>query len=112
MRAMFGMTGRELTTNEKKYLNSWIRLMGFDVDVIRMAYDITVDKTHEPTPKYANSILESWYAKGIRTVSDVEEARAQYEAKKNGKQTEQTGNSFDVDEFFEAALRRSFDELK
>lgn len=109
VRAMFGMTGRALTTNEKKYLDSWIKVMGFDIEVIRMAYDITVDKTHEPTPKYANSILESWYSKGLRTRADVEEAQKEYASKKSGTQQRE---SFVVDEFFEAALRRSFEELK
>lgn len=108
VRVMFGMTGRSLTTSEKKYIDSWTKLMGFDIEVIRMAYDITVDNTHEPTPKYANKILENWYAKGIRTARDVRAAQEEYERKKSGVQQKE---SFVVDEFFEAALRRSFEEL-
>ena len=108
VRAMFGMNGRALTTKEKKYLHAWIETMGFDVECIRLAYDITVDATHEPAPAYANSILEKWYSDGLRTVEDIKAAE---EARKKGAATGRTEKSFDTDEFFDAALRRTFEEL-
>ena len=108
--AMFGMTGRALTTREKKYLTAWTETMGFDADVIRLAYEITVDNTGEPALPYANTILESWHKLGLRTKDEVsaeiEKGRA---AKKNAK-AENT-KSFDTDEFFEAALKRTFEEI-
>ena len=51
---------------------------------------------------YANKILERWFADGYKTVADVDAALADYKRKKSG------GSSFDVDEFFEAALRRTY----
>ncbi|MBE6530531.1 MAG: DnaD domain protein [Ruminococcaceae bacterium] len=109
VRAMFGMTGRSLTTKEKKFLRAWIENMGFDTEVIRLAYDITVDAIHEPAPAYANSILEGWYALGLTTTEAI--AAAEDEKKQKKKATKPDGNSFDTDEFFEAALRRTFEEL-
>lgn len=109
VRAMFGMTGRSLTTKEKKFLRAWIENMGFDTEVIRLAYDITVDAIHEPAPAYANSILEGWYALGLTTAEAI--AAAEDEKKQKKKATKPDGNSFDTDEFFEAALRRTFEEL-
>jgi DnaD/phage-associated family protein len=108
--AMFGMTGRALTTREKKFLTAWTETMGFDADVIRLAYEITVDNTGEASLPYANKILESWHQSGLHTADEVsaeiEKSRA---AKKNAKAT--STKSFDTDEFFEAALKRTFEEI-
>ena len=109
VRAMFGMKSRELTSKEKKFLRSWIDTMGYGIDVIRLAYDITVDNTHEPAPAYANSILEKWYAAGLRTYDSIKAAE---DAKKSSSQSSlPEGKSFDTDEFFAAALKRTVDEL-
>lgn len=104
IKAMFGMKGRSLTTKEKKYINAWTEKMGFDVEMIRLAYDITVDKTHEPAPAYANAILERWHADGIDTPEKV----AALEEKKAEEKATDVGRSFDEDDFFEAALRRTY----
>ncbi|MGM9681976.1 MAG: DnaD domain protein [Eubacteriales bacterium] len=106
IRAMFGMSGRDLTTKEKKYIRSWTEVMKYDMDVIRMAYDITVDRTHEPSAAYANGILERWYADGLDTADKVRQA---LEKKADAKAAE-IGKSFDTDDFFEAALKRSYEK--
>ena len=106
IRTMFGMNNRALTTKEKKYITSWVEKMNFSVEMIRLAYDKTVDITHEPSPAYANGILERWYADGIDTPEKVAEADEKREEGKRG----QIESSFDSNEFFEAALRRSYEE--
>ncbi len=108
--AMFGMTGRALTAREKKFLTAWTETMGFDEGVIKLAYDITVDNTGEPAVAYANTILDSWHKLGLRTAEEVEaEIEKSKSAKKSAKAN--TAKSFDTDEFFEAALKRSLEEL-
>lgn len=109
VRSMFGMTGRSLTAKEKKFLRSWIETMGFDVECIRLAYDITVDATHSPAPAYANSILESWYSSGLTTRDAIIAAEEARKADKGG--ATKDDKSYDTDEFFAAALRRSFEEF-
>ena len=104
IRAMFGMNNRALTTKEKKYIISWVEKMNFSVEMIRLAYDKTVDITHEPSPAYANGILERWYADGIDTPEKVAAADEKREEGKLG----QVESSFDANEFFEAALRRTY----
>lgn len=108
--AMFGMTGRDLTTREKKFLTTWTETMGFDADVIRLAYEITVDNTGEASLPYANKILESWHQSGLHTADEVsaeiEKGRA---ARKSAKSS--ADKSFNTDEFFEAALKRGLEEL-
>jgi DnaD/phage-associated family protein len=108
IRSLLGMGTRSLSTTEKKLFTAWSEKLGFGIDVIRLAYDITIDRIHEPAPKYINGILESWYADGLRTLSDIEEYL------KSQKGTGARGGlekSYDTDEFFEAALRRSYEEF-
>ena len=104
VRAIFGITERALTSKEKALLESWICKMRFDTDMITRAYEITVDTINKPSMPYANKILERWFADGYKTVADVDNAMDEYKRKKND------GSSFDVNEFFEAALRRTYGE--
>ncbi len=102
VRAIFGITARALTSKEKVMLEAWICKMKFDEEMLTRAYEMTVNATGKPSMPYANKILERWFADGYKTVADVDKALADYKRKKNG------SSSFDVDEFFEAALRRTY----
>ena len=109
IKKLFGFGGRELTTSEKRFFTAWTEKYVYDIDVIRMAYDITVDNTQKPLPKYANTILERWYSEGLRTADEV---RAFIERQASEKGSGGVAKSYDADEFFEAALKRSYEELK
>ncbi len=102
VRAIFGITSRAPTSKEKAMLENWICKMQYDEEMLTRAYEMTVDAIGKPSMPYANKILERWFADGYKTVADVEAALADYKRKKSG------GSSFDVDEFFEAALRRTY----
>ena len=105
IRAMFGISSRSLTSKEKAVIEGWLCNMAYGEDVLKLAYEITVDSIGKASIPYANSILERWYAEGYRTLEDVEKAIAEYRRQKN------SGNAnFDVDDFLEAALKRSFGE--
>ena len=110
IKQMFGFGARELAKSEKEIFSRWTQTYGYDVDVIRVAYDITVNSIQKPVPKYTDKIIEKWYSEGLRTLADVEA----YESKK--KETAQTSSevqkSYDIDDFFDAALKRSFKDLK
>ena len=110
VRSMFGMAGRDLTPNEKKYLKTWIEKMGYGTEEIRLAYDITVDKTQSTSPAYANAILKKWHGEGLRTAEQIIAFEEEQKKQKKGEQKEQKG-SFDTDDFFSAALKRTFEEL-
>ena len=110
IRVLFGAANRELTTTEKRLFSSWCEKLAYDIEVIRMAYDITVDTIQKPAPKYANSILEAWHAAGLRTADDV---RRHLEQEKKDK-TEKSGDiakTYELDDFFEAALKRSYADM-
>ena len=107
IRSLFGMNmSRALTTREKKFIDSWTQTMSFPFEVIKIAYEITIDKINEPSLNYANAILESWNVSGLKTEEAV---RAQMAAEAEAKGEPAAGKSFDSTDFFEAALRRSYE---
>ena len=108
IKAVFGLGSRKLTTKEKKQVDNWISNFKFGLDVIERAYDITVNATSKPSVHYANAILEKWYAEGARNLSDVEALLASREQDR----AEDGASSFDVDDFFDAALKRSYADKK
>lgn len=104
VRKIFGLGSRAFTTKEKPMVAAWRETYQFDKEMIQRAYDITVAATQKPSVSYANSILERWYAEGIKTVADLDAATEQ---KKSG---EGNATSFNIDEFFQAALDRSYND--
>lgn len=107
LRALFGMGSRALTPKEKKYFNTWLNDFHYDMDVIRLAYDVTVDAKGSPNMGYMNSVLANWNRDGLRTTDAVEEAQAAFRAERK-KGSSNDGGSFDTEDFFESAVRRSF----
>ena len=67
---ILGINGRALTNTEAKYLGAWLD-MGFDEEMIGMAYDRTVTNTGALKWTYMNGILKSWHEKGLHTPEEV-----------------------------------------
>ncbi len=114
VRSMFGMRSRSLTSKEEKMLRQWMEF-GYGIDIVKLAYDITVTATNEPSMVYANSVLETWHAEGLTTPEEIEKYQESRKKKlqkgsKGAPAAPTLGNSFDTDDFFEAALRRSLDD--
>ena len=105
IRTVFGASSRALTAKEKKMIEQWVCVMKYDIEVIRLAYDATVDAIQKPSFSYTNTILERWYAAGYKTVADVNRAMEEYRRQKLG------GSSFDADDFFSAALKNTYGEV-
>ena len=99
IRSIFGIGMRELSKKEKEKLSLWISA-DISEELIKKAYDITVDKTSKPSVAYASKIIENWISAGLKTLKEVEEAEAKHSAAKEK-------SSFDADDFFKAALERS-----
>ena len=102
---IFGLGSRKLTSKEQKQVNAWVAIYNYDIDVIEKAYEITVTATNKPSIHYANAILEKWFAEGIKNVDDVNALLASRE-----KEKVTDNSSFDFDELFAAALKRSYSE--
>ncbi len=111
LRSLFGMGSRALSTTEKRYFSTWLYDYGYGMDIIRRAYEITVDAIGEPKVKYTNSILSSWNSKGLKTLDAVNafvEASDRERGKGKGETARRVGSTFETDSFFAAALRRNF----
>lgn len=106
VRKLFGLGKRALIKKEKEYISAWVETYNFSREMIELAYEITVAKTNEPRLNYANAILENWYAAGYKTPDDVKTAEEEWNKNKNKKKS--TDSSFATDDFYEAALMRSY----
>ena len=108
VRKMFGIQGRAWTAKEKKLLDTWFIRFGYGMDIIEKAYEITVGATNTASLPYAGAILERWNSEGLKTLADVEQAIEKAQLAKGQAQTSGNG-SFDTDDFFEAALQRTYE---
>ncbi len=101
IRKLFGMRDRELTTKEKKFISKWVIEYAYSIDVIKKAYEMTVDAIGQSSPAYTNAIIERWYAAGLKDIDAIEASESEKLP---------VEGSFDTNDFFESALRRSFGE--
>ena len=104
IRKLFVIGEREFTKREKDVFERWIN-QKISFDLIKKAYEVTVDTTGKSSSSYAAKIIENWLNIGIKTVEDAESSLLAYKNK-------QSMSSFDTDDFFEAALKRSKEEFK
>lgn len=104
VRNLFGTGKRTLIKKEKDFIAAWSEKFAFSREMIQKAYEITVAKTNNPSMNYTNAILENWYAAGIKTLEEVEAAEQEH-----SKSSVPAGSSFSTDDFYEAALRRSYE---
>ena len=102
IRTVFGLGTRAFTAKERAAVLRWVGEFECSMELIRLAYDRTVNATGKPSIPYAAKILERWHVEGLKTPEDVQ-------ASEDGRATSSGGN-FDTDDFFEAALKRSYGE--
>ncbi|MBO6052299.1 MAG: DnaD domain protein [Clostridia bacterium] len=105
VRETFGTGSRALIKKERECIDRWANAFGFSRDMIAKAYEVTVTRTGKASMDYAHAVLENWYAAGYKTPEEVDAAE---DARRTNAEKRPDGSSFDTDEFFEAALRRSY----
>jgi DnaD/phage-associated family protein len=89
-------------------LRQWITF-GYPVEVIQLAYEMTIHATSNPSIPYAHKIILRWHEEGLATLADIQRAEDERKTKKEGGASV-LGSSFDTDDLFQAALARSFRE--
>ena len=111
LRRMFGMGERALTPAEKKKFSTWLYEYQYGLDVITRAFEVTVDAKGSPNLKYMDAVLANWNRDGLRALEDIEASEARFQAQKaeklNKKPASDGQGSFNTDDFFAAAVRRS-----
>ncbi len=98
VKAMFGLGDRELSPKEKQFIDHWYTDLGFDDELVKLAYDRTVDNTGKAAFPYLNKILNGWHEAGVHT---PQEAMAEMEngpRKTVGQGQEAEESSYDLEE--------------
>ncbi len=109
IRRIFGLGSRALSKKEADIVKKWIKEFNFPLEVIEYAYELTVNATSRPSLPYANKIMLKWFNAGYTTLEEVKNDKFDFKKKKEGNPPAES--SFDNDEFFEAALKRSYDNI-
>ena len=114
LRKLFGTGDRALTKAEKECFARWVCDFGYDMDVIGLAYDITVNTKQKAIVRYTDTILKRWHDAGCKTLSDcetlLEKEKQTQPKKKQGRALPdpERPTSFSTDDFFSRALERSY----
>lgn len=56
---------------EKQFINKWLNKYSFSIDIIVDACNRTILSTQKPDFKYADKILENWFKKGVKDISQL-----------------------------------------
>ena len=91
MRNILGIHNRSIAPSERKYFKKWMHELYYSEQIIREAYDITVNATGSRSLAYMDKILSSWFESGCKT---LEECRSKatmhkYENSKNANNSSQ-----------------------
>ena len=108
VRRLFGIGSRAFTAKEQQIVRNWCVTWNFGIDVITRAYEITANSTGDASFPYANAILSSWHDAGLCSAEEVDAYIEQQNAKRVSDKSADNSSSFDTDDFFEAALKRSY----
>ena len=63
-------------------MNLWLNQYGFTLEIISEACNRTVLATGKASFSYADSILESWFKKGVHHLSDIDALDQSFQQKK------------------------------
>lgn len=111
LRQLLGIGDRQLTSAEKKAFSKWLYDFGYDLEIITYAFEINVDTKGKYSIRYMDAVLTNWYNKKLRTLEEIKAANERFRAEhqkpgQEGSASSKQG-SFDTDDFFNAAVRRS-----
>ena len=107
VRRLFGLGGRSLIEKERVMLSTWLNEYGYGEDIVKKAYELTVNNTGKASLSYANTILKNWFDSGVKKVADIKKTSGDA-PKKTTRQGTATARSFNVDDALSKALERSY----
>jgi len=64
---------RKPSASEIAFVNKWTGKYAFTMDVIELACQTTIDKTHTVSFEYADAVLTDWNKKGVKHLSQAKE---------------------------------------
>lgn len=99
---MTGISTPRPTSAQSAYLRQWSNDMGFDIEMIYLAYEEMANHTDKISFPYMNKVLANWHEAGIKTPEQLDESKRQTkESKKSVRKKKSEGYeaSYDIDEF-------------
>ncbi len=103
--SFMGFGTRAPSAREKAFLTKWLDEYGMSEDLIKEAYNITVDALGTVKLSYMGKILDSWFENGYKTPSEAMASRP------SKKPSAKDGNtSFDINELFTNAVKKGMEE--
>ena len=106
---IFGIQ-RKTSQKEEAIIEKWMKTYSMTIDMVEYAYEMTVNATNKASIPYADKIMLNWHKEGCTTLEQAKESEFNYKKKKE--QVTASQSSFDTDEFFEAALKRSYEKIE
>ncbi len=112
-RQFTGVENPRPTAKQTQYFEIWVNDLGFDIDMIALAYEKTVEKKGNISFSYMNGILKSWHESGLKTPNDVFSAEAEFSGQSTKKKSKPVKNGSDDSDDdspsydIELALKRS-----
>jgi DnaD/phage-associated family protein len=109
-----GIPHRTPSKREEGFAPIWVNQWKFSPEMIREAYDRTIDGAGKYQTAYMNRILERWYKAGIKTPKQAADERierntAASEKAKGTKPEQKKQYSFDIDEYERTSI---YDNMK
>ncbi len=71
IRSALGISSN-LSKKQKEYIAFWYDRLGFDLEMILLAYERTMDRIGQLSFPYMSKILQNWHENGIMTPQDAE----------------------------------------
>ncbi|MBE7037189.1 MAG: DnaD domain protein [Ruminococcaceae bacterium] len=99
VRSALGIQERRLSTRELTYINNWQNEFSMPLDMVKLAFEATVNQTGKLSFAYMNKILESWSQNGFRKPEDVSKKKIPTKDNRTGR--------YD----FDALQRRTFEAV-
>ena len=113
IKKLFGIGNREFSQSERDCIDSWLAWKIPD-NIIDLAFDATIAGASKPGVAYMHSVIKNWYNEGLDTPEKIAKNREEhkkkngYAKKPNSSDISYYGGSFDTDDFFNAAVARSY----
>lgn len=95
----FGILGRAPGESEKAFIVKWTSEYGFDLDIIIEACNRTIEKIHQPSFEYADSILKKWNDSGIKVIEEVKLSDQEWTKQQKAKKPKELQKSSKVNNF-------------
>lgn len=75
----YGITDRSPTPNQIAMMDKWLNTYHLDISLIVEACERTISQINKAEMRYTDSILNTWYKNGVRTLQDVTQLDSSYQ---------------------------------